>query len=85
MLSEENLPELLRKALQAKREEDERNGMLSGESALFLMGAFPYGGLHSILVLGDEKLCLQGWSSGPEPCPNLALPVSAAILAFVCL
>ncbi len=40
MLSEENLPELLRKALQAKREEDERNGMLSGESALFLMGAY---------------------------------------------
>ena len=34
MLSEENLPELLRKALQAKREEDERNGMLSGETAL---------------------------------------------------
>lgn len=30
MLSEENLPELLRQALQAKREEEEQNGMLSG-------------------------------------------------------
>lgn len=28
MLSEENLPELLRQALQQKREEDERDGVL---------------------------------------------------------
>ncbi len=54
MLSEENLPELLRKALQAKREEEERNGMLSGETALFLNVE-----LHFTLVLGGEKLCLQ--------------------------
>ena len=30
LLSEENLNELLRKALQAKREEEEREGILSG-------------------------------------------------------
>jgi hypothetical protein len=54
MLSEENLPELLRKALQAKREEEERDGMLSGETALF-----SYVELHSTLVLGGETLCLQ--------------------------
>ena len=34
MLNEENLPELLRKALQAKKEEDEREGILSGEGAI---------------------------------------------------
>ena len=30
LLNEENLPELLRKALQAKREEEEREGIISG-------------------------------------------------------
>ena len=34
MLNEENLPELLRKALQAKREEEEKEGMLSGEGMM---------------------------------------------------
>ncbi len=34
MLSEENLPELLRKALQAKREEEERDGLLSGQTVV---------------------------------------------------
>lgn len=33
LLSEENLPELLRKALQARKEEQEREGMLSDEGA----------------------------------------------------
>lgn len=33
MLNDENLPELLRRALEAKREEEERNGMRSGEGA----------------------------------------------------
>lgn len=51
MLSEENLPELLRKALQAKREEDERNGMLSGDIALL-----SWIEVHSILVKGRQKL-----------------------------
>ena len=37
MLNDENLPELLRKALQAKREEDERDGVLSGEGAICLL------------------------------------------------
>jgi len=80
MLSEENLPELLRKALQAKREEDERSGMLSGENALF-----SYVDSHSTLVLGGEKLCLQDWSSDIKPCHDLYLLLSSAIFAFVCL
>ncbi len=66
MLSEENLPELLRKALQAKREEDERNGMLSGETA-----HLSWIELHSTLVLGGEKLCLQDWSCNAKPCHDL--------------
>lgn len=32
-MSEDNLPELLRKALQAKKEEEGRDGVLSGEGA----------------------------------------------------
>ena len=37
LLNEDDLPELLRKALQAKREEDEREGMLSGEGTSCLL------------------------------------------------
>ena len=41
LLSEDNLPELLRKALQAKKEEEERDGILSGEGAPCLLMLAP--------------------------------------------
>ena len=68
MLSEENLPELLRKALQAKREEEERDGMLSGGNALYI---YIYSACIPPLSWGVTSCACsyqQDWSSDLKPC-----------------
>lgn len=72
MLSEENLPELLRKALQAKREEDERNGMLSesGDEEHYEDGVTSGPELSSSEDTGAHNARPVEWKSTADSVPN---------------
>ncbi|DBA70974.1 TPA: hypothetical protein ACH3X2_011414 [Trebouxia sp. C0005] len=72
MLSEENLPELLRKALQAKREEEERDGMLSesGDEEHYEDGVTSGPELSSSEDTGAHNARPMEWKSTADSAPN---------------